>query len=116
MIKPTKEETFDDMQDIMAKIMAFNEKHGAPENELATIDTPFTNIVPNDSFAQLIESLGGTFEEVVNARTFCELVNSATLPDGSVDLMAIDNAPAVGYNGGVKCDVTSGPCNCGAWH
>jgi len=22
----------------------------------------------------------------------------------------------LGINGNIKCDVTSGPCNCGAWH
>ena len=22
----------------------------------------------------------------------------------------------LGHNGGVKCDVRSGPCSCGAWH
>lgn len=37
-------------------------------------------------------------------------------PDGAIDLSLFDSAPAVGYNGGVKCDVTSGPCSCGAWH
>lgn len=26
-----------------------------------------------------------------------------------------DYAP-VGTNGGVRCDVTSGPCSCGGWH
>ena len=25
-------------------------------------------------------------------------------------------APKRGKNGGVACDVTSGPCSCGAWH
>lgn len=48
-------------------------------------------------------------------RTFNELMQSA-MKDGAIDLSIIDNAPAVGYNGGRKCDVTSGPCSCGAWH
>jgi len=37
-------------------------------------------------------------------------------PEGAIDLSLFDSAPAVGYNGGLKCDVTSGPCSCGAWH
>ena len=36
--------------------------------------------------------------------------------DGAIDLEAMEAHPALGYNGGVKCDVTSGPCACGAWH
>ena len=39
--------------------------------------------------------------------------------DGAIDLVMIDAhqqyAP-VGYNSGVRCDVRSGPCSCGAWH
>lgn len=48
--------------------------------------------------------------------TVDDLIANATTEDGAIDLAAIDNAPAVGYNGGVKCDVTKGPCSCGAWH
>lgn len=36
--------------------------------------------------------------------------------DGAIDLALIDAHPALGTNGGVKCDVASGPCSCGAWH
>jgi hypothetical protein len=36
--------------------------------------------------------------------------------DGVVDTQVMDAHPAVGYNGGQKCDVTKGPCSCGAWH
>lgn len=39
--------------------------------------------------------------------------------DGAIDTLLMDahsaNAP-LGRNGGVACDVTSGPCACGAWH
>lgn len=39
--------------------------------------------------------------------------------DGAVDLSIMqahqDYAPA-GTNGGVRCDVTEGPCACGGWH
>lgn len=36
--------------------------------------------------------------------------------DGALDLYIMELHPAVGYNGGQKCDVSSGPCSCGAWH
>ena len=36
--------------------------------------------------------------------------------DGAIDLMLMEAHPALGRNGGQKCDVTSGPCSCGAWH
>ncbi len=48
--------------------------------------------------------------------TFNDVLRNAITPDGAIDLSKIDSAPAVGYNGGRKCDVTSGPCSCGAWH
>ena len=59
---------------------------------------------------------GGKKEEPgKKTRTFEDLMREAMV-DGAIDLSIIDNAPAVGYNGGRKCDVTSGPCSCGAWH
>lgn len=66
------------------------------------------------SFDELMKSVGGRPDNL--DRSFEELVASATTEDGAIDLAALDDAPAVGYNGGVKCDVTSGPCSCGAWH
>ena len=39
--------------------------------------------------------------------------------DGAMDLYLLElhsrSAP-FGRNGGIACDVTSGPCACGAWH
>lgn len=52
----------------------------------------------------------------VTERTYDELITQCTDKDGVLDVMAIDELPAVGTNGGKKCDVTSGPCSCGAWH
>jgi hypothetical protein len=49
-------------------------------------------------------------------RDFLTLSASVTTPEGAVDLAKLDAAPSVGSNGGVSCDVTSGPCSCGAWH
>jgi len=45
--------------------------------------------------------------------TACCMVN------GCLDTSVMDAHQAyvdMGSNGGVKCDVTSGPCACGAWH
>lgn len=38
--------------------------------------------------------------------------------DGALDLevMQAHSTVNLGINGGVRCDVTSGPCACGAWH
>jgi len=39
--------------------------------------------------------------------------------DGAIDLSLIDAHSQfinIGENGGHRCDVTSGPCACGAWH
>lgn len=36
--------------------------------------------------------------------------------DGAVNPLLMDAHPAIGYNGGQKCDVMKGPCSCGAWH
>ncbi len=36
--------------------------------------------------------------------------------NGVLDLELMEAHPALGRNGGQKCDVTSGPCSCGAWH
>jgi len=46
-------------------------------------------------------------------------LESCCFIDEAVDLLLIDahseHAP-LGRNGGVACDVLSGPCSCGAWH
>lgn len=39
--------------------------------------------------------------------------------DGAMDLRVMgahETYASVGRNGGQSCDVTSGPCSCGAWH
>lgn len=39
--------------------------------------------------------------------------------DGALDLGLLEAhsaAAPLGRNGGRACDVTSGPCSCGAWH
>lgn len=55
-------------------------------------------------------------EKPVKERTFNELVASAVTSDGAIDISKLDEATPVGYNNGTWCDVTSGPCRCGAWH
>jgi len=52
--------------------------------------------------------VGGTFGDVVAA---------STTPEGHIDLRAMDQLEGrFGSNGGRGCDVSSGPCSCGAWH
>ena len=39
--------------------------------------------------------------------------------NGAINMSVMDahaKYASVGMNGGVRCDVTSGPCSCGAWH
>jgi len=37
--------------------------------------------------------------------------------DGALDTMLMQaHEGFTGSNGGVRCDVSSGPCSCGAWH
>jgi hypothetical protein len=39
--------------------------------------------------------------------------------NGALDCLVMDAHSQyvdMGTNGGVRCDVTSGPCACGAWH
>lgn len=36
--------------------------------------------------------------------------------NGSIHIHLMDAHPELGRNGGQKCDVTRGPCACGAWH
>lgn len=51
-------------------------------------------------------------------RTFEDIVRASTTEDGAIDLSTFSSfeREPVGYNGGVACDVTKGPCSCGAWH
>ena len=50
--------------------------------------------------------------------TFDELQECCMLDD-AIDSFLMDAHSRfvnLGTNGGVRCDVTSGPCACGAWH
>lgn len=51
-------------------------------------------------------------------RTFDQLVSCST-ENGAVNLavfQAHETYAPHGTNGGTNCDVSSGPCSCGAWH
>ncbi len=46
-------------------------------------------------------------------------LHSCCFIDGAIDIALIDAHSQyidMGTNGGVRCDVISGPCACGAWH
>lgn len=48
-----------------------------------------------------------------------EGLNACCFHNGALDLGLIDahsQYARLGTNGGRACDVTSGPCSCGAWH
>ena len=49
---------------------------------------------------------------------FDGLIQCCTTEDG-IDTRLVEAHEkycSVGTNGGRRCDVTSGPCSCGAWH
>ena len=46
---------------------------------------------------------------------FLDNLADATTPEG-VDAAALDSRRTGQVNGGIECDVTRGPCRCGAWH
>lgn len=44
---------------------------------------------------------------------------ACSIVDGAIDSMLFEahsQYASCGYNGGQSCDVTRGPCSCGAWH
>lgn len=50
--------------------------------------------------------------------SFTELTSRAQTESG-IDLALIEELGRQGpvrYNGGIRCDVSRGPCACGAWH
>lgn len=49
-------------------------------------------------------------------RDFLDSVREATTEDGSIDLLELDSHRTGRVNGGIACDVTRGPCRCGAFH
>lgn len=49
-------------------------------------------------------------------RTFNDVLKDAVNEDGSISASKLEGDGSLGYNGGIACDVTEGPCACGAWH
>jgi len=45
-------------------------------------------------------------------------LNQCCYIDGAIDLSLVDVHGEISErsNGGVRCDVFTGPCSCGAWH
>jgi len=48
--------------------------------------------------------------------TFNDVLKKAMNKDGSINASKLEGDGSLGYNGGVACDVTDGPCACGGWH
>lgn len=55
-------------------------------------------------------------EPVSEPRDYLDHVRESTRPDGAIDSATFDSKRTGRVNGGIACDVTSGPCRCGAWH
>lgn len=54
-----------------------------------------------------------------NHRHSFEGLTTCCLVEGVLDMAlmeAHEEYVSLGTNGGRRCDVTSGPCSCGAWH
>ena len=75
------------------------------------------------TWAEVLRGEGEAVSEPMSAsgerRDFLSLRAAATTPEGGIDLAkleALGEGRPVGSNGGVPCDVTSGPCSCGAFH
>lgn len=50
-------------------------------------------------------------------KTFQELIEECMNDEGVINLSKMEELEgSCGSNGGKGCDVTEGPCNCGAWH
>lgn len=47
---------------------------------------------------------------------FLDNVAKATTSSGAIDALELDSRRTGRVNGGIACDVTRGPCRCGAWH
>lgn len=51
--------------------------------------------------------------------SFSELQRCCMVEGGALDMGLVEahsTAAPLGRNGGIACDVTDGPCACGAWH
>lgn len=60
-----------------------------------------------------IKSNPGAHRHTYTALHQCCMINGVL--DSKV-MQAHEDHAYVGTNGGQNCDVTSGPCSCGAWH
>lgn len=50
-------------------------------------------------------------------KTFQELIKECMTDEGVIDMSKMGELEgSCGRNGGRGCDVTDGPCSCGAWH
>lgn len=71
-----------------------------------------------EKFAKMLLEENQPTETVpTESRSFEQLTSQTVNEDGAIDLGKIDAFEgSCGSNGGRGCDVTSGPCSCGAWH
>lgn len=141
-----KEEEFkDDFKDRKRRFLrGLNALLGLDYDSLENKDAPIKNII-STPVHEFRERLANTYcleftaqeltiliEKGITSRDFTEkyveevyrqrgnvdlnhLIGSSIV-NGAIDLSRIDHAPKYGLNGNRWCDVTEGPCSCGAWH
>lgn len=67
----------------------------------------------------LDEKLKDIKEHPARHRHTFEELQRCCIHGGALDTQLMDaheTQASTGTNGGRRCDVTSGPCSCGAWH
>jgi hypothetical protein len=75
-----------------------------------------------EGFDQVVEKVEQFAKQLLAGQipvgsSFEDVIAHATTEGGAIDLRRIEELEGrCGTNGGRGCDVTSGPCSCGAWH
>lgn len=80
------------------------------------LDKALYNMVSDPKVKAKIEDIKNRPE---NHKHDFSALQSCCMIDGIFDtlvMQAHSDFVSMGTNGGVKCDVTSGPCACSAWH
>lgn len=115
---------------VEAEMVDFRNSHSRPaKGWLYSCDRKIIELVPEGSVsAVLIERIAHVAMDDEHASTrenlrikvgsrFENVIAHAMTPEGAIDTLKMQELEGrFGSNGGVGCDVLSGPCSCGAWH
>ncbi|KKM94644.1 hypothetical protein LCGC14_1196160 [marine sediment metagenome] len=81
---------------------------------LCAVDLPL-QILHNNTMENKLKDIQNNPENHIH-KNFDALMACAFV-NGAINLAIMTAHEGLcGYNGGVPCDVRSGPCSCGAWH